>query len=735
MKRTWLTPALLTAAALLLVTTLYSRETTLEIDWSLSAGDRDYLTDENRERGMAYNPETRNVIVAHRTPWTTPTLAVLNSDTGQEFGMLEAEGINVGFNDFYLNKVTVAEDGTIYGCNMTLDSASIPFRVYRWADEEADWELVFAGDPSDDDPADDNRRFGDSIAVRGTGMDTEILVSNWNGGLISLLTPVDEDTFESTPMPVPEGVESGDIRNLAFGPGDIVYGSHSGRPLHELELDAGEGALTVLRSFGGAIISSGIGPVAVNVEENLLVGVNTSTHEVMLYDRNLLTTEWTVPPVITRSFPTNITNTNGTGDVAFTPENRIYALHTNNGVMALDYEAGEPPAPIEPGELYWSNDTAIRTADLDGTDPRTVIGGLNRPIGIGLDEANGHLFWAEDGGARIMRASLDGTDPEELVDLPLQEGAAGQHLGVNLSAEKLYWAEWTRGFFSADLDGQNIEHLIEQDTNQTTTVAVNQATGHVYFGSAAEGSIWRVDADGGNQVDVAELGAATYGIAIDPGSDRLYYTNFSAGVLGYFDLEDSTENELLSGLGQPLGIAVSSDGSRVYWAERTDGLIRSAEVTEDGLSDPETLVSGEDSPFGIAVRTIAVEEDFVSWIAGFDVPEGQRGPQDDPDGDGIPNLIEYALDLNPLVPDTGALPAGVVEADGDDNFLTLTINRNPDAIGITFLVEVSSDLVDWNSGDEHVTLLTDEPSVLKARDTTPITESNRRFIRLRVLQD
>ncbi len=733
MKSRNLPTTLLSLAFSFLTASLLAQDTTLDIQWSLSPGDRSYLTDDNRERGLAYNPATGNVIVVQRSG--DPTIAVLNGADGEEVGQLSVTGISGGFSDFFLNKIAIADDGTLYGCNMTLDSSSTPFRVYRWADEEAEPELVFEGDPSDGDSVDTNRRFGDSIAIRGTGPETEILLSTWQGAIMSLLQPVDDTSFSATPIPFPEAVQGGDIRNLAFGPDNIVYGSHAGRALHELQLDADEPGLTVLRSFGGAIISSGIGPVAVDVENNLLAGVNTGSHEVMLYNRSHLTTEWTVQPVATRTFPTTHTNTNGTGDVNFAAGNRIFALDTNNGLAALDFDIGEPPAPVEPGELYWSNASAIRTAGLDGTEPRTVLGGLSRPIGVDLDEIGNRVYWAEDSGGRVAGAALDGSDPDILVELPLVSNASGQFLGVNPALEKLYWAEWTRGFFSADPDGENIEHLIDQDSNQTTAVSVHRATGHVYFGSAANGEIWRTDADGGNQVDIAELGTATYGIAVDPDGSRLFYTNFSSGVLGYFDFDTSETTELLTGLGQPLGITVTADGNRLYWVERTGGLIRTAGFDGQGLSDPETLVSGEDSPFGIAVLDVSAGEDFASWMARFDVPEGQDEPGDDPDGDGVPNLLEYALDLSPVATSTGALPAGILEADGDAEYLTLTVQRNPSATGIRLFVEVSSDLVAWHADEEHVTVLIDEPGLLKVRDNTPFPGDNRRFIRLRVVKE
>ncbi len=101
----------------------------------------------------------------------------------------------------------------------------------------------------------------------------------------------------------------------------------------------------------------------------------------------------------------------------------------------------------------------------------------------------------------------------------------------------------------------------------------------------------------------------------------------------------------------------------------------------------------------------------------------------DADGDGIPNLLEFVLDLDPNAVDLVGLP--LVEPEG--GFLTLTATRNPDATAVNLQIEVSSDLALWSSGPEHVTILEDMPTALKARDNTSITESARRFMRLKAM--
>lgn len=57
---------------------------------------------------------------------------------------------------------------------------------------------------------------------------------------------------------------------------------------------------------------------------------------------------------------------------------------------------------------------------------------------------------------------------------------------------------------------------------------------------------------------------------------------------------------------------------------------------------------------------MAAFDDYLS-IAG--VPEDQRGANDDPDGDGISNLLEYALDLDPMSASASGLPEATAGAD------------------------------------------------------------------------
>src|SRR5215813_9761191 len=78
----------------------------------------------------------------------------------------------------------------------------------------------------------------------------------------------------------------------------------------------------------------------------------------------------------------------------------------------------------EAGYIYWTNmgvpsrnDGSIERADLDGGNRRTIVpeGGTFTPKQVTLDRKNRQLYWSDREGMRVMRANLDGSNIEVLV--------------------------------------------------------------------------------------------------------------------------------------------------------------------------------------------------------------------------------------------------------------------------------------------------------------------------------
>lgn len=110
-----------------------------------------------------------------------------------------------------------------------------------------------------------------------------------------------------------------------------------------------------------------------------------------------------------------------------------------------------------------------------------------------------------------------------------------------------------------------------------------------------------------------------------------------------------------------------------------------------------------------------------------------NGPNDDPDGDGISNLIEFVFGTAPKTANPPvATPSSILDL-GGQRYLQVSIPRRRDHPA-TLVVEVSSDLATWNSGTTFTQVVLDGAAALVVRDLTPIGPgSPKRFMRARAI--
>jgi len=112
---------------------------------------------------------------------------------------------------------------------------------------------------------------------------------------------------------------------------------------------------------------------------------------------------------------------------------------------------------VPAGHIYWTNmgnfkedDGAILRSDLDGKNMITIVppGGTFTPKQIKLEKKSGKLYWSDREGMRVMRANLDGSKIETLVDTSHGDPRPGQEVrkwcvGIAVDAEggKFYWTQ------------------------------------------------------------------------------------------------------------------------------------------------------------------------------------------------------------------------------------------------------------------------------------------------------
>src|SRR5246500_4633951 len=246
------------------------------------------------------------------------------------------------------------------------------------------------------------------------------------------------------------------------------------------------------------------------------------------------------------------------------------------------------------GHLYWTNmgnptvnDGSIERSDFDGNNLTHIVppGGTFTPKQLQLDEKNRKLYWCDREGMRVMRANLDGSNIETLVDTSEGDARPGKVIknwcvGIALDIEggKLYWTQKGSDnagegrIFRANLEipkGQtpanrkDIE-LLYENLPEPIDLELDLANRKLYWTD-------RGDPPRGNTVNRAPMDPAWrngkkepeivfdhleegIGIALDLKSRRMFLTDLGGSVYSA-NLDGSNKKTVLAGEGNLTGIA------------------------------------------------------------------------------------------------------------------------------------------------------------------------------------
>ena len=243
----------------------------------------------------------------------------------------------------------------------------------------------------------------------------------------------------------------------------------------------------------------------------------------------------------------------------------------------------------EAGHIYWTNmgipnldDGSIERADLDGGSRRVIVpqGVTHTPKQIHLDKDGGKLYWCDREGMRVMRANLDGSQAETLVETGHgdTEGRDQTRWCVGITIDpalgKIYWTQKgpTKGGLGrlcrANIDipsgespanRSDIEVLFGQ-LPEPIDLELDVANRVLYWtdrGDPPRGNtVNRVPIDDANaapQILITHL-MEGIGIALDVPGNRIFVTDFAGSVYSA-DLDGSNERNFLYAQGNLTGIA------------------------------------------------------------------------------------------------------------------------------------------------------------------------------------
>jgi hypothetical protein len=141
-------------------------------------------------------------------------------------------------------------------------------------------------------------------------------------------------------------------------------------------------------------------------------------------------------------------------------EGRVFSVKPDGSDKKIIAAGGRMPDGIavdsEAGHLYWTNmgipsrnDGSIERCDLDGRNRTTIVpeGATFTPKQLQLDKRGGKLYWCDREGMRVMRADLDGSHIETLVQTGSTDAdrrdATKWCVGIALDLERaqIYWTQ------------------------------------------------------------------------------------------------------------------------------------------------------------------------------------------------------------------------------------------------------------------------------------------------------
>jgi len=243
---------------------------------------------------------------------------------------------------------------------------------------------------------------------------------------------------------------------------------------------------------------------------------------------------------------------------------------------------------VTAGHIYWTNmgvpnleDGSIERADLDGKNRRVIVpqGGTYTPKQLHLDKPNGKLYWCDREGMRVMRANLDGSQVETLVETGRGDKDRRDQtrwcVGITIDPKlrKFYWTQ--KGpddaglgrIFRANIDipkGENavnrsdIEVLFDH-LPEPIDLELDLANRVLYWtdrGDPPRGNTVNrvpIDTKAAPEILVKHL-MEGIGIALDVPGNRMFVTDFAGSVYSA-DLDGKNERNFLYAQGNLTGIA------------------------------------------------------------------------------------------------------------------------------------------------------------------------------------
>lgn len=219
---------------------------------------------------------------------------------------------------------------------------------------------------------------------------------------------------------------------------------------------------------------------------------------------------------------------------------------------------------------------------------------------LSLTVQAGKIYWCDRNVGLVQRANLDGSEIETLIDA----GSTNlRGIAVDVPGGKVYFADNApdkKNISRANLDGSQMETLVE-DRGFPADVCLDLQNRKLYWCDQQRNVIERSNLDGSLVETVIETPNPYY-LDLDLSQQRVFWGDFSAGNIHYVSLAGGDPVNVFTGQPRVRGVKLDLARGEMVWCNRQSNHIQRRKIEGGPVH---TVITDLDTPHGLVIDPVA----------------------------------------------------------------------------------------------------------------------------------
>ncbi|XP_030745699.1 low-density lipoprotein receptor-related protein 6 [Sitophilus oryzae] len=204
------------------------------------------------------------------------------------------------------------------------------------------------------------------------------------------------------------------------------------------------------------------------------------------------------------------------------------------------------------------------------------IPNIKHASSIDFDTNSMRIYWSDSKLRSIMKAYINGSEPQKVIDLGL---ASAEDIAVDWLGLNIYWTDPTSHRIEvARLTGTSRKTLLWHETYEPYSIVLDPVSGYMYWSEWGQSnSIKKAAMNGSKQRKLISTNGRAIGLTLDYERRRLYWAendhSCNMSAIWSADLDGNDKKIIVNhGVCNPSGLSLYKD--HIYWTDATNQLYR-----------------------------------------------------------------------------------------------------------------------------------------------------------------